>query len=441
MQSNPISGVLRRNGRLPPAYLGCYPFDSGSGSGKEEMKEEVIRLGVELSLYVARSMFLLSDDIRTVLWFCCALWRCVMYHDRVLQRVLLVMNHVYSYGIKPKNAVFLNAGNSVHWDLVATAWDEFADGIIVLHRLFLPLCRKDACFYDDRLLSSAFAKYKLILKNLDAKLSSSLSEANGFAREAFESNIFTLWKSLFDDGADQAAPKLMEILTDLFTPLLKTPFHSGVLALPLRSPYILGKDFPKQELKEEVALLGVELSLYVARSMFLLCDDIRSMLRFCCKLWIGAKGDDMMMIPDSPVVERLLFSIHFVYSKHIKPKHGGYQRNDGKSVRWELIRTTWENFDSGIRDLDRLVLILRVKGSCFNGRELTSRIEGALKKVDDTLRCAKAVSEANGFAREAMEPDIQDLWKSLFDKEAKQVINHAVLVDLFLPLCIEAVPH
>lgn len=202
----------------------------------------------------------------------------------------------------------------------------------------------------------------------------SVSEANGFARETFESHIFNLWKSLFDDQADEAAPKAIRtrILTDMFTPLLHKPIHTDILALPPHSPYILGNDFAKQELKEEVARLGVELSLYVAQSMFLLCDDIRSMLRFCFKLWRDAKGDhdDVMMIPDSPVVERLLGAIPYVYSIDIKPKHGVYQQNDGQSVQWELIRTTWDNFDSGIRDLDRLVLILRGQGSfCVDGRE------------------------------------------------------------------------
>lgn len=34
-----------------------------------------MRLGVELSLYVVQSMFLLYDDTRTTLWFCYKLWR------------------------------------------------------------------------------------------------------------------------------------------------------------------------------------------------------------------------------------------------------------------------------------------------------------------------------------------------------------------------------
>ncbi|CAE5962174.1 unnamed protein product [Arabidopsis arenosa] len=443
MKSEGTSGVLRLNVPVPPAVLTYFPYGTGSGSGKEDMKQDVIRLGVELSVYVSESMFLLCDDIRTMLCFCATLWRCVMpYQDHVLQRLLLVMHYVYSTYIKPKNLVYHDGGNSVQWGLIRTTWELFVDGIIVLHRLVLVLSRKD-CSFDDRVLSSAFAKYKQVLKNLEVKLSSTkdVSEANGFVRETIESNIFDLWKSLFDEEAGEAAPQVIRtrISTDLFTPLLCKPIHREMLALSPHSPYILGFDFAKQELKEEVVRLGVELSLYVAESMYLLSDDIRSMLRFCLKLWRDAKGD--VLIPDSPVVERLLLAIHYVYSKDIKPKHGGVYQNDGKSVQWELIRTTWENFDAGIRDLDRLVLILRGEGTCFDGREFTSRIEEALKKVDDKLRCAKAVSEAKGFAREAMETDIGDLWKSLFDKEAKEVMKHEIFWDLFLPLCMEAVPH
>ncbi|EFH67439.1 hypothetical protein ARALYDRAFT_891183 [Arabidopsis lyrata subsp. lyrata] len=37
---------------------------------KEKPKEEAIQLGVELSLFVAEAMFLLSDDLRSTLHFC-----------------------------------------------------------------------------------------------------------------------------------------------------------------------------------------------------------------------------------------------------------------------------------------------------------------------------------------------------------------------------------
>ncbi|ESQ28990.1 hypothetical protein EUTSA_v10023974mg, partial [Eutrema salsugineum] len=184
------------------------------------------------------------------------------------------------------------------------------------------------------------------------------------------------------------------------------------------------RDFAKQELKEEVVQLGVELSLYVAESMFLLCDDISCMLRFCFKLW----RDDLK--PSSPLGERLLRVMHYVYTGHIKPRNGVCQIG-GKSVQWELIRTSLENFGTGIRYLHELITILTV-GGFLDGREFTTHIEDALKKVEEKLRCAKDVSEANGFAREAMKSNIWDLWKSLFDTKTEQGWTQKVMRDEIL---------
>lgn len=55
------------------------------------------------------------------------------------------------------------------------------------------------------------------------------------------------------------------------------------------------------------------------------------------------------------------------------------------------------------------------------------------------MRCAKEVSEANGFAREVMESNILALWKSLFNRETKEawyreMIRDEILSDLFQPL-------
>ncbi|CAL9221096.1 unnamed protein product [Arabidopsis halleri] len=210
---------------------------------------------------------------------------------------------------------------------------------------------------------------------------------------------------------------------------------------PVYSPYILGSDFAKQELKEEVVRLGVELSLHVAGSMFYLCDDIRSMLRFCYKFLEDARKD---LAPDSPVMKSLLGVIHYVNSKYIKPKNGVCQ-NSGQSVQsvqWRLIWTTLESFGTGIRDLDLLVSILRSGVSYLDAREYTSSIEAALKEVDETLRCAKDVLEANGFARDAMESKILDLWKPLFDKETEEswslsAMRLGIFSDLFHPLVEE----
>ncbi|XP_010517194.1 PREDICTED: uncharacterized protein LOC104792689 [Camelina sativa] len=302
------------------------------------------------------------------------------------------------------------------------------------------LRRIDSSF-DDRLLSPAIKKYKQeVLKKLEEKLRSAedVSEAHGFARETLESNIFDLWKSLFDE---EPTPRVVRtrILSDLFTPILGKPVHSEIHALPVCSPYILGKDFAMQELKEEVVRLGVELSLYIAESMFLLCDNIRMMLRFCYRLWRDAKRD---LIGDSPVVERLLRVIHYVYTKDIKPKNGVYQNGGNNSAHWGLISRTSESFVAGFRDLDSLVLFLRAGEIC--GREFMSSIKEEVEKVGEKLLFVKAVSEANGFARDVMESNFLDLWKSLFDKEAKEAtltlkaIKNGILRDLFLPLYNEA---
>ncbi|ESQ28991.1 hypothetical protein EUTSA_v10024117mg [Eutrema salsugineum] len=165
--------------------------------------------------------------------------------------------------------------------------------------------------------------------------------------------------------------------------------------------------------------------------MFLLCDDISCMLRFCFKLWKGVERD---LKPDSPVGQRLLRVMHFVYSRSIKPKNGVHQIGE-RSLQWEMIR---ESFDTVIRDLHKLCFIREINGLWVEGRELTSRIEEALKKVEEKFRCAKDVSEANGFVREAIKSNIWDLWKSLFDKETEEawtqkVIRHEILCDMFQP--------
>ncbi|CAN6859646.1 unnamed protein product [Brassica oleracea] len=74
MESKSTYGVFRRK---PPSFR-FYPYASGSASRKKDMKDEVIRLGVEFSVSVAESMFLLCDDIRTMLFISLALWKYVL---------------------------------------------------------------------------------------------------------------------------------------------------------------------------------------------------------------------------------------------------------------------------------------------------------------------------------------------------------------------------
>uniref|UniRef100_A0A0D3AYL3 Uncharacterized protein n=1 Tax=Brassica oleracea var. oleracea TaxID=109376 RepID=A0A0D3AYL3_BRAOL len=410
MESKSTSGVVRRK---PPSFR-FYPYASGSSSGKKDMKDEVIRLGVEFSVSVAESMLLLCDDIRTMLFISLALWKYVLpERNPVVERLFLLIHYIYSKDIKPKNEVLYQngEGKSAQWNLIKTTWNDFVCGIIVLNRLVLVLRVKD-CSYDDRLLLSAIAKYKQELKNLEGK---------------------------------EEIPREIKnrMLRELFKPIDGETWDIEIKSLPLHSPYILERDFAKQELKDEVVRLGVELSLYIAQAMFLLCDDIRGMLWFCFKLWRDA---GRYIYPNSLVLERVLRVIHYVYFKYIEPKNGVY-RNGGLSVQMRLAIPTWENFDDVILSLNVLVPVLRQEGRCACGRNFMSSMEEQLKKVEEKLRCGKVVSEANGFSREVIEPSFFGLWKSLFNKEANneatqtlKVIKNRILRDLFLPLHNEVAP-
>ncbi|CAA7053833.1 unnamed protein product [Microthlaspi erraticum] len=455
MDSKPSSAAKRvrpLGGSEPYRY---YPQATGTDSGKEDVKQEVVRLGVSLSLYVAESMFLLCDDIGTMLSFSYKLWKYTLPpSDPVSQSLLRVIHYVYSNDIKPKKRVCQDGGNSVQWELIRTSWKDFTEGVIVLHRLVYILRRRDIIF-DDRLLSSAIAKYKQVLKKLEDKLRSAkdVSEANGFARETIESNISHMWMSLFDEEADQGKATTEEmrnmILSDVFQPVLGKSWHSLIPTPPVYYPFILGKDFAKENMKEEVLGLGVELSLYVAESMFLLCDDVRSTLRFCLNIWRDYLNPDSYIWrdyhkPDGSLWGTLLRVMHYVYTIHIKPKKNGVYRIGGESVQWEFVRTTWESFDAGLRDMQFLIRFLRIRGGAVSDcREFTTRIEESMKKVEEKLRCAKDVSKANGFAREAMESNIADLWNySLFNRETQEswtleVIRDDMFSELFQPLLKE----
>ncbi|CAH8342613.1 unnamed protein product [Eruca vesicaria subsp. sativa] len=446
------SGVLRRK---PPSFR-FYPYTSGSSFVKEGMKEEVVRLGVEFSVSVAELMFLSCDDIRTMLFTLLKLWKYVLPESSpVVGRLFLVILYIYSKDIKPKNngVLYQNGeeGKSPQRNLIKTTLNDFVCGIIVLLRLVVSVLRvKDNCSFHDRLLSSAIAKYKQELKNLEDKLrpAKDVSEANGFARETIKSNIFQFWKSLFEAHMEITRETENRMRRELFRGIDGETWDVEIMSLPLlHPPYILGRDFIKQELKDEVVRRGVELSLYVAQSMFLLCDDIRSMLLFCFKLWRDAKR---CVYPNSLVLERVVRVIHYVYFRYIEPKNGVY-RNGGLSVHMRLAITTWENFKSVIISMNLLVLGFRQERRCACGPNFLSSmssLEEQLKKVEEKLRCGKVVSEANGFLKEVIEPSFFGLWKSLFDTEANnveatqtlRVIRYRILHDLFLPLHNEVAP-
>ncbi|AEE31725.1 hypothetical protein (DUF1184) [Arabidopsis thaliana] len=149
------------------------------------------------------------------------------------------------------------------------------------------------------------------------------------------------------------------------------------------SPYTLGtKEKQKHKQKEEAVQLGVELSLFVAEAMFLLSDA------------------------------------YYVFETYIKPKNGVY-KDGGKSSQWEQFKTFSYQFSFGVRVLARIVSILEIGGlvkpSGFK------HYNQELKKLEEHLRSVKDVSEANGFAREAIESSIFHLWKSLFEATPEMI--------------------
>ncbi|KAG7599288.1 hypothetical protein ISN44_As06g034750 [Arabidopsis suecica] len=216
--------------------------------------------------------------------------------------------------------------------------------------------------------------------------------------------------------------------------------HNKKLQKSRYSPYSKETNITidKEMQKDEAIRLGVELSLFVAEAMVLLSDDIRSMLLFC--LWLlkhAGKGIT------APVVGRLIFVMIYVFETYIKPKNEIYQAG-GKSNQWELFVKSSQNFVFGIRELDRIVLILRKRESSFGELVKTSDFEHynqELKKLEETLRSAKNDSEAYGFSREAIKSNILYLWKSLLETSPPKVkvINPKNrILEMFKPLLIQA---
>ncbi|KAL9308307.1 hypothetical protein AtEden1_Chr1g0038591 [Arabidopsis thaliana] len=163
--------VLRHNKRLLQESR-YSPYTLGTKEKqKHKQKEEAVRLGVELSLFVAEAMFLLSDDIR---W-----WQ--------IEPMGTVQN------------VFLSF---FFWSRVLAR----IVSILEIGGLVKP---------------SGFKHYNQELKKLEEHLRSvkDVSEANGFAREAIESSIFHLWKSLFEATPEMIHPSKSKVL-ELFSPLL-----------------------------------------------------------------------------------------------------------------------------------------------------------------------------------------------------------------------------
>lgn len=185
--------------------------------------------------------------------------------------------------------------------------------------------------------------------------------------------------------------------------------------------------FTKEKQKEEVVKLGVELSLFVAETMFLLSDDIHSTLYFC--FWLFKFPGKLNF--NGPVFGRLFRVVEYVFITHIKPKNGIYH-DGGISIHWQQFKALGPNFASVLRVLDRIVTILK------NGGEVKLSGFGycnqELKKVEEKLGYSKDVSEANEFVREGIKCDIFQLWKPLFGTTPEVINPITRVLELYGPL-------
>ncbi|CAN6891579.1 unnamed protein product [Brassica oleracea] len=226
--------VIRHTKRLPQSR--CSPFTNGTTddvSKEKEQKEEAVRLGVELSLFMAEAMFILSDDRRSMTYFCfLTLFKTKM--DRrgpAVRRLYRVIQQVYATYIKPKNLVYIDGGKSTQSKLMGTFRQDFVSAIRGLAHIVSTL--EIGCLVKP----SVFEQYNQELKKLEENLGSvkDVSEANGFAREAIESEILPLWKSLFETNSQEI--KLDKTINrELLRPLLNE-LNKEICARSLRGYY------------------------------------------------------------------------------------------------------------------------------------------------------------------------------------------------------------
>ncbi|CAD5314531.1 unnamed protein product [Arabidopsis thaliana] len=134
--------IVRNNKRLPHSRYSPYTLGTDLNKEKENQKEEAIRPGVKLSLFVAEAMFLLSDNLP------------------------------FNIGVGGLNSIVLILKND---NVVKSCGFEY---------------------YNQEMK-------KLEEKLRSAK---EFSEANGFVREEIKSNILHLWKSLFEATPEVIKP-------------------------------------------------------------------------------------------------------------------------------------------------------------------------------------------------------------------------------------------
>ncbi|KAL0707120.1 hypothetical protein Bca4012_073546 [Brassica carinata] len=176
--------------------------------------------------------------------------------------------------------------------------------------------------------------------------------------------------------------------------------------------------------------LGVELSLFMAEAMFILSDDRRSMTYFCFLTLFKTKMDRR-----GPAVRRLYRVIQQVYATYIKPKNLVYI-DGGKSTQSKLMGTFRQDFVSAIRGLAHIVSTLEI--GCLVKPSVFEQYNRELKKLEKNLGSVKDVSEAYGFAREAIESEILPLWKSLFETNSQVIkLDKTIISELIRPLLNE----
>ncbi|KAL0743133.1 hypothetical protein Bca4012_084646 [Brassica carinata] len=216
--------VIRHTKRLPQSR--SSPFTNGTTADvtakeKEEQKEASVRLGVELSLFMAQAMFILSDDRSSMTHFCFwTLFKTKM--DRrgpVLRRMYRVIQHVFATHIKPMNRVYTEGGKSSQSQLMGEFRQDFVSAIRGLADIVSTL-GIGGCLVKP----SVFEKYNQELKKLEENFRSvkNVSEANGFSREAIECDFLHLWKSLFGTTRESSEAMKLDksISSELIRPLL-----------------------------------------------------------------------------------------------------------------------------------------------------------------------------------------------------------------------------
>ncbi|ESQ38894.1 hypothetical protein EUTSA_v10001845mg, partial [Eutrema salsugineum] len=206
--------VVRHNKRLRESRYSPYVKGTAFTKMEEKQKEEAVQLGVELSLFVAEAMFLLSDDIRSVSLFCFWILRRAGngdYRGPAVGRVSRVIQYVFATYIKPKKRVYHDGGKSIQCQLIGTFQKNFIFGMRGLAHIVSILK------IGGLVKPSVLEHYNQELKKLEENLRSvrDVSEANGFSRELIEFNILHLWKSLFETTPLKMSPD-KTIMIELF---------------------------------------------------------------------------------------------------------------------------------------------------------------------------------------------------------------------------------